>query len=374
MPASLYIHIPYCKSKCPYCDFASVPLDANVGAYLRSLLKEAAHYSGVLEPVKTVYIGGGTPTVLTLYQISRLFEGLREIFPFSPHAEITVEANPCSLNEEKAQALADNGVNRVSLGAQSFIETELRVLGRRHDTRDIVRALTMVREAGINNVNIDLIYGIPEQSVARWRQSLAQAIELQPEHISAYCLTFEQRTPFWRLLQEGKIKKKPDDEELEFFETARHMLEQAGYEHYEISNFALAGKRSMHNTIYWLNEEYLGLGAGAVSYISGRRICNLREPEEYIGAMESRGNAACEIDEISPHMQAVETIIQQLRLREGIDCRIFTERFGVHPEEILNSSLPELIGLDMLEQTSDVIRARPKGWHLANEVALKILP
>ena len=374
MPASLYIHIPYCTSKCPYCDFASVPLDASAGAYLRALLKEAAHYSAILDTIKTVYIGGGTPSVLIPDQISGLFKGLRKAFSFSPDAEITIEANPCSLNEEKALALARNGVNRISLGVQSFIDAELQILGRRHTSHEATRAIVTAREAGIGNVSIDLIYAIPNQSLESWQYSLAQAIELKPEHISAYCLTFEQRTPFQRLLHEGKIEKKSEDEELEFFETVRRMLEQAGYEHYEISNFARPGKRSLHNTVYWRNEEYLGLGAGAVSYISGRRICNLREPEAYIDAMENRGDAVCEIDEISPHMQAVETIIQRLRLREGIDCRVFMERFGVHPEEILGGSLPELIGLDMLEQTSDAIRARPKGWHLANEVALKILP
>jgi oxygen-independent coproporphyrinogen-3 oxidase len=371
---ALYVHIPYCRSKCPYCDFVSIPLDTSVGAYLRALIKEAASAPEAFRPVETLYIGGGTPTVLSTDQICRLFENLRKIFQFSTGAEITVEANPCSLNRAKAEAMAANGVNRVSLGIQSFIDSELQMLGRQHTVQEAIQGSSLLRETGIDNLSLDLIYGIPNQSLKDWQYSLSQAIALKPAHISAYCLTYEPHTPLWHSLQKCEIEKQSDEEELLLYEAAREMLTQAGYEHYEISNFALPGKRSKHNTIYWSNEEYLGLGAGAFSYIDEKRIANLREPEEYIEAVENRGSAACEIEEISPHMQAVETILQRLRLREGIDCRAFAERFGVHPEHVLSDSLSELVELELIEKTPGAIRPRLKGWHLANEVALKILP
>jgi oxygen-independent coproporphyrinogen-3 oxidase len=374
MATALYVHIPYCRSKCPYCEFVSVPLDTDAWPYLRALIKQASNSLEVVPSAETLYIGGGTPTILTIEQISWLFANLRKIFCFSAHAEITVEANPCSLSQEKAYALAANGVNRLSLGVQSFVDTELQLLGRQHEAQDAARCFSRLREAGIGNISLDLIYAIPHQTLSSWRYSLEQAIELNPEHISAYCLTYEQNTTFWQLLHEGKIEKRSDEEELEFFETARRLLTRAGYEHYEISNFALPGNRSKHNTVYWLNEEYLGLGAGAVSYIEGIRTVNLCDPGKYIRAMEDPGIAVCEADKIPHRMQAVESILQQLRLREGIDCRAFMERFGFPLEEVLGDSLPELVELSLLEHASGRVRPLLKGWHLANEVALKILP
>lgn len=371
---AIYVHIPYCTSKCLYCDFDSVPLDGSMDAYLRALAKEAARASQTVSAAETVYVGGGTPTVLTPDEICQLFKCLRENFDIQPLAEITVEANPCSLTPAKARALAASGVNRVSLGAQSFVDAELSLLGRSHNTEDTLRGFSLLREAGVDNISLDLMYAIPNQSEKSWRHSLACAIELRPEHISTYCLTFEPRTPLWRLLQDGKIEKKSDDDELELYEIARETLADAGYEHYEISNFALPGRRSLHNMVYWSNEEYLGLGAGAVSYLGATRIANLHGPRAYIEAMESRGDSAVEVEEIPPHMQAVETIIQRLRLREGIDCAAFEQRFGAHPTAFFGESLPTVLELGLIEQRDGFVIPSVAGWHLANEVALRCLP
>ncbi|UCD56388.1 MAG: coproporphyrinogen III oxidase family protein, partial [Candidatus Hydrogenedentota bacterium] len=188
-----------------------------------------------------------------------------------------------------------------------------------------------------------------------------------------YCLTFEPPTPLWQLSQGGKIERKTGEEEVEFSEIAREMLTNAGYEHYEISNFALPGRHSFHNSVYWSNEEYLGFGASAVSYIGSRRITNLREPAAYVRAVESRASAADEVEEIPPHMQAVETIIQRLRLRKGIDCTAFRARFGFHPGETFGDSLQGLVELGLLEDDGFTIKSSLKGWHLANEIALKLL-
>jgi oxygen-independent coproporphyrinogen-3 oxidase len=322
----------------------------------------------------TLYVGGGTPSVMNPEQMLRLFERLNRIFQIASDAEITVEANPCSLTGARAKALAESGVNRVSLGAQSFVDDELAFLGRAHKSRDITDSYWMLRDAGINNVSLDLIYAIPNQSSESWRHSLTQAIGLEPEHVSTYCLTFEQPTPFWQRLQRGEIQKKTEDEDLEFYGIAREMLIDAGFEHYEISNFGLPGKRSRHNMVYWSNEEYLGLGASAVSYLDSKRITNVRQPQAYIRSVQERGNACEEVEAIPLRMQALETIIQRLRLSDGVDCTAFHARFGMHPKEIFGDSFQELTDLGLLEHTGDTIKPSLTGWHLANEVALKILP
>ncbi len=371
---AVYVHIPYCKSKCPYCDFASIAADANIESYLGALVKEALNQSRTISPAETIYVGGGTPSILSAEQICWLCEQLNRIIEVSPLAEVTFEANPCSLTAAKANALAGNGVNRVSLGAQSFVDAELSFLGRAHIAQDIADGLLALRGAGIDNLSLDLIYAIPNQSLESWRYSLERAIELKPEHVSTYCLTFEQPTPFWQRLQSGEIQKKLDEEELEFYGVAREMLLNAGYEHYEISNFARPGRRSRHNMVYWSNEEYLGLGASAVSYLGVRRITNTRDPHAYIRVIEERGNAAEEIDEISLRMQAIETIIQRLRLKDGIDCAVFQARFGLHPTELFGDCLEELVESGLLEYSSNTIKPSLTGWHLANEIALRILP
>jgi oxygen-independent coproporphyrinogen-3 oxidase len=371
---AVYAHIPYCLSKCPYCDFVSIPIDGSEQNYLAALIKEAENVDPRRRVAETLYIGGGTPTALSAQQIEWLLARLRDIFEIAPTAEITVEANPCSLIPAKVNALAAGGINRVSLGAQSFVADELSLLGRRHTVREVEESYGLLRRAGIANISLDLIYAIPGQSPRSWRHSLSKAIELRPEHISTYCLTFEPGTPFWNMLKRGDIEKKSEEEELELYEIAREMLGEAGYEHYEISNFALHGKRSLHNTSYWRNEEYLGLGSSAVSYIDGVRITNARDVHEYISAVTDSGNGAVEREEIPPFMQAVETAIQRLRLREGIECSSFAERFGIHPRELFGVRFSELVELGLLEHRADTIRCSSRGWHLANEVALRALP
>jgi oxygen-independent coproporphyrinogen-3 oxidase len=345
-----------------------------VPAYLDALAREAGAASGAHHTADTIYIGGGTPTVLAPAQIKRLFDRLAECFDIRSDAEITVEANPCSLDPETVETLAVCGVNRISLGAQSFADAELRFLGRSHCARDIRRGFSLLRAAGLDNISLDLIYAIPNQSHESWMRSLSHAIELGPQHISTYCLTYEDSTPLWRSLQRGEIAKKSGDEELELYEIARETLTHNGYEHYEISNFALPGRRSRHNMVYWANDEYVGLGAGAVSYLDGTRITNAREPNDYIHAIEAGSSAACDIERIPPRMQAVETLIQRLRLREGVDRAAFLSRFGLDPKEIFKDSFGELVAMGLLEQTADTVRSPLKGWRLANEVAMKALP
>jgi oxygen-independent coproporphyrinogen-3 oxidase len=370
----VYAHIPYCFSKCPYCDFASVPADNSIDAYLDALGKEARNKCSCAAAPSTLYVGGGTPTILSAHQLSSLFRQLRTTFQIPSSAEITIEANPRTLSPDKVEALFAAGVNRMSVGGQSFVDSELRALGRTHQSGDIESAISLARRAGISNISLDLMFGIPGQTAETWRYSLRQALSLAPEHISAYCLTLEPGTPLHSLHQAGAFQKKSEDEELELYEAAHETLTSAGYEHYEISNYAIPGKRSKHNLVYWLNEEYLGLGASAVSYLGGRRIHNVREPSGYIDAMNAREDATEEIDEIPLRMQAIETMIQRLRLTDGIDCSSFSERFGVNPTHLFGDSFAELAKEGLLEVRNGALYSTSRGWRLANEVALRLLP
>jgi oxygen-independent coproporphyrinogen-3 oxidase len=374
MVSAVYIHIPYCVSKCPYCDFVSIPADNSIAAYLDSLCHEITKRCSQVSATKTIYIGGGTPTVLSPEQISRLLLHLKRSFQISPAAEVTVEGNPCSISSSKVEALVSGGVNRMSIGAQSFTNAELRSLGRMHNCDDIHAAVSILRDGGIDNINLDLMFGIPGQTVETWRYSLDQALSLEPAHISVYCLTFEPGTRFDSLLKEGALQKKSEDEELEFYDAARETLTAAGYEHYEISNFAISGKRSAHNLVYWSNEEYLGLGASAVSYLGGKRITNLRAPAEYISAMNLTGESMKEVDEIPPSMQAIETMIQRLRLCDDIDCAAFSSRFGIHPIKLFGNSFDDLIREGFIKYRGEALSSTLRGWQLANEVAMKLLP
>jgi oxygen-independent coproporphyrinogen-3 oxidase len=374
MAGALYVHIPYCISKCPYCDFTSIPADDSIDAFIDSLCKEIEQRHSAISTADTLFIGGGTPTVLKPHQFFRLFHHLKSFLTISPLAEITVEGNPCTLSPAIIAALASAGVNRVSVGAQSFFDEELGALGRKHRVDDIYVAVAELHKHGIGNINLDLMFGIPGQTAGSWRSSLEKAVSLQPAHISAYCLTYEPGTPFDSLLKAGALRKKSEDEELELYEQAREYLLSAGYEHYEISNFALPGRRCAHNLIYWSNEEYLGLGASAVSYLGGKRLANVREPAKYIESMRERENAIAEAELISPHMQAIETMIQRLRLSDAIDCRAFQMRFGIHPAELFGNIFDESIERHLIEYREDTLRSTFAGWRVANEIALRLLP
>ncbi|RJP17443.1 MAG: radical SAM family heme chaperone HemW [Candidatus Abyssobacteria bacterium SURF_5] len=374
MAEAVYVHIPYCSSKCPYCDFASVPAAGSVDRYLEALGEEIRQRAKHVSTVRTLHIGGGTPTVLSAAQITRLFHSLRSSFHISTGAEITLEANPCTVEREKIDAFISAGGNRVSLGAQSFIDSELTTLGRLHGSEDIYRANEIIRGSGIKNLNFDLIFAIPDQTIQSWRHSLEEAVSLAPEHLSTYCLTVEPGTPFDSLVEAGTFRRKTAEEELELYQAAREILIRAGYEHYEISNFAKPGRRASHNLVYWSNGEYLGLGASAVSYLDGKRVVNVRDPVRYMEAVCRRGHAVEEAEYIPLRMQAIETMIQRLRLSERIDCSSFRTKFGVHPVELFGGSFEQMVTEGYIEYEDDTIRSTFDGWRLANEVAMRLLP
>ncbi|HMF11279.1 MAG TPA: radical SAM family heme chaperone HemW, partial [Gemmataceae bacterium] len=279
-PRAAYVHVPFCAHHCGYCDFAvAVGRDALIDRYLDAL---AAELATLLEPrpVQTVFVGGGTPTYLSARQVHRLLSDVNRWLPLEPGGEFSIEANPGTLGAEKVAALADCGVTRVSLGAQSFQPRLLHVLERDHSPDDVPRAVEAIRRR-IPELSLDLIFGVPGQTLAAWDADLRQALALQPDHVSTYGLTYEKGTPLWKQRQRGAIAALGEEAELSLYAHAIDTLEVAGFEHYEISNFALPGRRSRHNQVYWANEPYYGFGMGATRYVDGRRESNTRDLSAY---------------------------------------------------------------------------------------------
>jgi oxygen-independent coproporphyrinogen-3 oxidase len=347
-PFSLYVHIPYCQAKCPYCDFnsyaaATWPEDA----YARALIAELRQWSA--EPpfagaaVGTIFFGGGTPSLFQPATIGSLLDAIAAACPLAPDLEITLEANPGTVERERLAGFRAAGVKRLSFGIQSFQPALLTTLGRVHDADDARAAIRAARAAGFDDVNLDLIFAVPGGTRAAWEADVAEAVRWSPEHVSAYNLTYEAGTPFHTLRARGALQPLDDEDELWMYQHARATLAAAGYEQYEISNFAQPGRQARHNQSYWRGVDYLGIGAGAHSYAStpdwGRRWSNERLPERYIAAV-ARGDATASRETLSFANAAAEFMFLGLREREGIDPRVFAARFGKPLEEVH----PEVVG------------------------------
>ena len=327
--SALYIHIPYCKRKCSYCDFFSVANTKSVEAYIAAVAKEAALRKNELQgvPPRTIYIGGGTPSVLSASQMERIVRGVAQAIPLHNVDEFTVEVNPEGVTTDYICALKALGVNRVSMGVQSLIDGELALINRRHTAAQAVEAMRAIRAAGISNISIDLIYGLPSQSHASWQQSLREAIALQPEHVSAYCLSYEPGTRLTVMRDLGKITETSDEDCEQMFFTLVQTLKDAGYEHYELSNFALPGRYSKHNSSYWDGTIYLGLGAAAHSFDGDTRSWNPRDILAYTTAIEA-GNLACEREILTATDKYNEQIMTRLRTAKGISADYIAAAHG----------------------------------------------
>lgn len=368
-----YVHLPFCTTKCGYCDFYSLPtipglIDDLVGAVLNEL--------GLRDPgrhVETVFVGGGTPTVLPAEALERM---LSEIGRRAGEvAEFTVEANPSSTDELKLGLLKRNGVTRVSFGAQSFNADELRVLERLHDPRHIFESVQAARAAGFDNINLDLIYAIPGQTLDSWKATLARAIELGTEHLSCYALMYEPGTSLTRLRNEGRVIASEEDVEAEMFECTIEILTAAGFEHYEVSNFARAERRCQANMIYWENREYLGIGPSAVSYLEGVRQKNVADVRRYVEFMGSDPSAVVvEREALTPLCRACETAVQMLRLTEGIDRAKFRVQTGFDAGELFAEKIGEFTALGLLDADGRRIRLTRRGMLVANRVMAEFLP
>lgn len=328
--AGVYVHIPFCESRCSYCDFFSTLQLEQAGAdYVKAVIAEALLRRGELrgEAVHTLYLGGGTPSQLPLPLLSRLVAGLGECFDLSGVEEFTVEANPDDVTREWCEGMASLGVNRVSMGVQSFEDGILRLIGRRHTAQQAVEAVGRLRAAGVSNISIDLIFGLPGQTLASWTESVQQALALQPQHISAYGLTYEEGTRLWHQRERGEVIEVPEEQCLEMYRILVSLLEGAGYEHYEISNFALPGYQSRHNSSYWNDTPYLGLGAAAHSYDGEVRRSNPANLQEYIDKVTA-GKLAFEQEELTQMERYDERVMLGLRTARGVDADRLRHDFG----------------------------------------------
>ena len=364
----LYVHIPFCARICPYCAFYKDLLDrSHTSRFCEALLRELiGHDHSVLAPTRTrsllpltIYFGGGTPTALNIAQLELLLRGFHESLDLSQLVEWTIEANPGSVSARKAALLKKSGVNRISLGVQSWDEELLKLLGREHNVQQAKESFLILRDAGFTNINVDLMFGLPGQSVDQWLMTLTQTIALQPEHIATYCLTYEQDTEFFLRHARGEFRQDADVD-AEFFEMTMTVLEDAGYSHYEISNYARPGFESVHNRAYWLGKDYLGIGPSAVSTIGMQRWQNMCDYRAYIERVFS-GESTCGTSEnLTNEMKCTERIALGLRTREGISASELKD-FG--------RNIDELIALELLRKSNGNFVLTRRGKGLADSVA-----
>ncbi|HKF38794.1 MAG TPA: radical SAM family heme chaperone HemW [Ktedonobacteraceae bacterium] len=379
---SLYLHIPFCHTRCYYCDFNTyagiLPLRE---PYVRALLTEielagnlAQSADGTARRSRTIFFGGGTPSLLTVAQITRLLEACRRAFAVDEDAEITLEANPGTLSFEQLAGLHAAGINRLSIGAQSFDAELLKALGRIHSPAEITQAVHNARAAGFTSINLDFMFGLPGQTMRHWQATLDQALALHPDHFSLYSLIIEEGTPFYTWTQEGRIT--PGDEDLcaDMYEYADECLQAAGYENYEISNWALPGHQSRHNLTYWQNLPYLGMGAGAHSYFAGKRFFNVLDPQQYINLLRMRQRPEAESETIDRVQQMSEMAFLALRTAQGLHLPTFEERFAEPFTRFVGDRLRTVEEAGLLKQENGWLRLSKRGRLLGNEVFLRLLP
>lgn len=368
----MYIHIPFCKSKCPYCDFCSFPhpREDTVEAYVDQLIRrmEAWGERCTHRTVDTVYLGGGTPTLLHEAQAERLMEGVYRCFAVEADAEVTVECNPVAAPQTALAAWKRLGVNRLSMGAQSAQREELKALGRLHAWEDVCRTVESARAVGIDNVNVDFMVGIPHQTRESLLDTLTRAVALSPDHLSAYCLMLEEGTPYARKGADA-LGLPDDDEVVARYELASAFLREAGYEHYEISNYAREGRRSRHNVHTWQAREYLGLGVAAHSYLEGVRFGNSRDLQAFL-----RGEDITEERRtLTAEDKADEAVMLGLRLREGIDPVAFKARFGVDFETRYGEKCAPFVSRGLMTRRDGRVAMTEAGWMVSNAILAELL-
>lgn len=374
-PRAAYVHVPFCAHKCGYCDFASVAgQDDRAEEYLKALEAEMAAVLGTPRSVSTLFVGGGTPTYLAAKLLERLLERLEYWFRPTAEFEYTVESNPNTLSAEKVAILADRGVNRVSLGAQSFEPRLLTQLERNHDPDSVGRAFELLRPR-IENLSLDLIFGVPTQTEEDWARDLERALALEPEHLSTYGLTYEKGTRLWSQRRLGVVR--PVDEELErrMYEHAIDRLAAVGFAHYEISNFARGGMRRAcrHNLVYWANDAYFGFGTGAAAYRRGERTLNTRELGAYIERCRTGRSPVSQREKLEPEPRARETAILQLRRLSGLERASFEARTGFAIDELAGRAIEQFTRLGFMEDDGASIRLSRSGLPVADGILQTLL-
>ena len=391
---SLYVHIPFCQTKCPYCDFNTYQgIEALMEPYAEALVQEIRLWGETLgrPGVNTIFFGGGTPSYVPIDHLARILAAAGHAFQVFEGAETTVEANPGDLNGPALGRLLVAGVNRLSIGVQSLDDPLLSMLGRRHSAAEAEEAYRLAGRAGFDSVNLDLMYGLPRQTMAQWTDTLDKVLELAPPHLSVYCLTLEEGTPLEATVHRGLLPEPDPDLAADMYATAREMLGGAGYRHYEISNWAMPGHECSHNLTYWLNRPYLGVGPGAHSYLYGHRFWTVKSPRGYIQSVDawaSDGAAPMQnldpesltrlgpvdgSEPIGPELEMAETMILGLRLLEGLSIDGFVQRFSLDPLQIYGAQISELEEQGLLQQSGGLLRLTDQGCLLSNQVFIRFL-
>ncbi|MFA5112251.1 MAG: radical SAM family heme chaperone HemW [Desulfobaccales bacterium] len=370
----LYVHVPFCQTKCPYCDFYSVTSTERLTAYLTALDAEARLYREQFPAFDSLFLGGGTPSLLDGVQFSTLLKSLRRYFTFAPDTELTLEANPDDISADKLQLYRDLGVNRLSLGAQSFDEAELRFLKRRHTARQTIRAIELIRAAGFVNLGLDLIYGLPGQTLDAWLRTLETALSFAPEHLSCYQLTLAEDTPMGRQAAAGELQPLEEEAQRDFFLRTDRFLTERGYLHYEVANFArqeepqaggLCHYHCRHNLKYWTHAPYLGLGPGAHSFQASRRWWNHRSLHDYCVVLEAGKPPVAGAETLTPAQLRLEILYLGFRNREGVALATIQEQSG------WEAILTELARAGLVEIRHDRVVATPQGLVVADRLPLR---
>lgn len=371
-----YLHIPFCDHICFYCDFNKVFLEGQpVDEYIDMVIQEMAIMKErhPKEKVETFYIGGGTPTTLTAGQMEKLLMGIQTHFPMEEGAEFTVEANPESISFDKFKVMKEHGVNRISMGVQSFNDAILKKIGRIHTSDQVYDCVKLAQKAGFDNMSIDLIFRLPTQTLADFSETLDRALELDLPHYSVYALILENKTIFYNLMRQGKLPLPSEDEEADMYELVMDRMAKAGREHYEISNYAKPGFQSEHNLAYWRNENYFGFGAGAHGYIDGIRYNNNGPIQHYLEPLREKQSPILYQKELTPMNVIEEELMLGLRTMKGVSRSTFHQKFNEPVEKYYADEIENLINRNLLVLEDDFLRLTQKGKFLGNEVFQKFL-
>ncbi|MCS1350445.1 radical SAM family heme chaperone HemW [Mechercharimyces sp. CAU 1602] len=371
-PKAIYVHIPFCTNKCHYCDFTAYVVKGQpVDAYLDALEREMIVTTEQLPPaqIETIFIGGGTPTILEPEQMERLLANLKKYFPqWASTIEVTVEANPGTTGPELLAAMYEGGVNRLSMGVQTFRPELLRAIGRIHSVDDVYRSVQQARKAGFSNLSLDLMFGLPKQTKADMEHTLREAVALEPEHFSVYSLKVEEGTPFDQWQREGRLQLPHEEEELAMYQVARSYLQAHGYPQYEVSNFAQVGRKSEHNLVYWRNQPFYGLGAGAHGYTDGVRHSNVRTIQGYIDASVGTHRPRADEHEVTREEAMENQLILGLRLAEGVSKYQFERKFSCSMEDVFGEIIHAWIQSGHLQWEQEHLKLTEQGLLFGNDV------